>query len=248
MPSSSARCSQFPRAQDKVQFYVTLRDLRDELKALKANNGIPKALPSGSTTSEGQGTEKPPVETTTGSTNSSTSSTSSSSSSVPTGMEEKVKIKEEKTDSESYKICQSKCPEVPCTSSSVQSVPVKSEPLESKDYITLQPMKPMDNSFLHNSISSFADGYPVKQEPIDGVPYGCPGNSFLPTIKQELRPGRRGNFSGPNSHQEWPTVDLGNFIDDIPPIASNAAVPVSEEDYVVQESTSSQSQYTKASF
>ncbi|PIK53004.1 putative integrator complex subunit 3-like isoform X2 [Apostichopus japonicus] len=161
MPSSSARCSQFPRAQDKVQFYVTLRDLRDELKAVNSNNGIPNALPSGST-SESQAAEKP------SSTKTSSSSSSSSSSSVPTSKEEKVIIKEEKTDGESYKTCQSKkkC-DVPCTSasssssSSVQSVPVKSEPLESKDYITLQPMKPMDNSFLHhNSISSFADNYP----------------------------------------------------------------------------------------
>ncbi|XP_072181543.1 uncharacterized protein [Diadema setosum] len=32
MPSSSARCSQFPRAQDKVPFYITLKELRDKLK------------------------------------------------------------------------------------------------------------------------------------------------------------------------------------------------------------------------
>ena len=29
MPSSSARCSQLPRAIDKVPFYVALRKLRD---------------------------------------------------------------------------------------------------------------------------------------------------------------------------------------------------------------------------
>lgn len=32
MPSSSARCAQFPRAQDKVHFYIKLRELRDKLK------------------------------------------------------------------------------------------------------------------------------------------------------------------------------------------------------------------------
>ncbi|XP_078531057.1 G/T mismatch-specific thymine DNA glycosylase [Lissotriton helveticus] len=32
MPSSSARCAQFPRAQDKVHHYLKLKDLRDELK------------------------------------------------------------------------------------------------------------------------------------------------------------------------------------------------------------------------
>ena len=32
MPSSSARCAQFPRAQDKVHFYIKLRELRDQLK------------------------------------------------------------------------------------------------------------------------------------------------------------------------------------------------------------------------
>lgn len=34
MPSSSARCAQFPRAQDKVHFYIKLRELRDELKGV----------------------------------------------------------------------------------------------------------------------------------------------------------------------------------------------------------------------
>ncbi|KAG9339925.1 hypothetical protein JZ751_022238 [Albula glossodonta] len=32
MPSSSARCAQFPRAQDKVHFYIKLMELRDQLK------------------------------------------------------------------------------------------------------------------------------------------------------------------------------------------------------------------------
>ncbi|CAL9696737.1 unnamed protein product [Knipowitschia caucasica] len=32
MPSSSARCAQFPRAQDKVHFYIKLRELREKLK------------------------------------------------------------------------------------------------------------------------------------------------------------------------------------------------------------------------
>ena len=31
MPSSSARCSQLPRASDKVPFFVALRKLRDHL-------------------------------------------------------------------------------------------------------------------------------------------------------------------------------------------------------------------------
>ncbi|KAM3609653.1 uncharacterized protein V6R79_018223 [Siganus canaliculatus] len=35
MPSSSARCAQFPRAQDKVHFYIKLRELRDQLKGLR---------------------------------------------------------------------------------------------------------------------------------------------------------------------------------------------------------------------
>lgn len=34
MPSSSARCAQFPRAQDKVHFYIKLRELRDHLKGM----------------------------------------------------------------------------------------------------------------------------------------------------------------------------------------------------------------------
>lgn len=32
MPSSSPRCAQFPRAQDKVHFYIKLKELRDQLK------------------------------------------------------------------------------------------------------------------------------------------------------------------------------------------------------------------------
>uniref|UniRef100_A0A3Q2PUD4 G/T mismatch-specific thymine DNA glycosylase n=1 Tax=Fundulus heteroclitus TaxID=8078 RepID=A0A3Q2PUD4_FUNHE len=35
MPSSSARCAQFPRAQDKVHFYIKLRELRDHLKGIR---------------------------------------------------------------------------------------------------------------------------------------------------------------------------------------------------------------------
>ncbi|XP_034734426.1 thymine DNA glycosylase, tandem duplicate 1 isoform X1 [Etheostoma cragini] len=40
MPSSSARCAQFPRAQDKVHFYIKLRELRDELKGLQKSTEI----------------------------------------------------------------------------------------------------------------------------------------------------------------------------------------------------------------
>ncbi|XP_075885008.1 thymine DNA glycosylase, tandem duplicate 1 isoform X2 [Nelusetta ayraudi] len=39
MPSSSARCAQFPRAQDKVHFYIKLRELRDQLKG-KASSRV----------------------------------------------------------------------------------------------------------------------------------------------------------------------------------------------------------------
>ena len=35
MPSSSARCAQFPRAQDKVHFYIKLRELRDQLRGVQ---------------------------------------------------------------------------------------------------------------------------------------------------------------------------------------------------------------------
>lgn len=40
MPSSSARCAQFPRAQDKVHFYIKLRELRDQLKGLERGTEI----------------------------------------------------------------------------------------------------------------------------------------------------------------------------------------------------------------
>lgn len=40
MPSSSARCAQFPRAQDKVHFYIKLRELRDQLKGVRRNTEI----------------------------------------------------------------------------------------------------------------------------------------------------------------------------------------------------------------
>lgn len=40
MPSSSARCAQFPRAQDKVHFYIKLRELRDQLKGVRQNTEI----------------------------------------------------------------------------------------------------------------------------------------------------------------------------------------------------------------
>ncbi|XP_029378958.1 G/T mismatch-specific thymine DNA glycosylase isoform X2 [Echeneis naucrates] len=40
MPSSSARCAQFPRAQDKVHFYIKLRELRDHLKGIRRHTEI----------------------------------------------------------------------------------------------------------------------------------------------------------------------------------------------------------------
>ncbi|KAM4734774.1 G/T mismatch-specific thymine DNA glycosylase [Anableps anableps] len=40
MPSSSPRCAQFPRAQDKVHFYIKLRELRDQMKGLTANGEV----------------------------------------------------------------------------------------------------------------------------------------------------------------------------------------------------------------
>lgn len=40
MPSSSARCAQFPRAQDKVHFYIKLRELRDELRGIQKTREI----------------------------------------------------------------------------------------------------------------------------------------------------------------------------------------------------------------
>lgn len=40
MPSSSARCAQFPRAQDKVHFYIKLRELRDQLKGVRQRTEV----------------------------------------------------------------------------------------------------------------------------------------------------------------------------------------------------------------
>ncbi|KAM7415093.1 hypothetical protein PAMA_019768 [Pampus argenteus] len=40
MPSSSARCAQFPRAQDKVHFYIKLRELRDQLRGVQKSTDI----------------------------------------------------------------------------------------------------------------------------------------------------------------------------------------------------------------
>ncbi|XP_042325367.1 G/T mismatch-specific thymine DNA glycosylase isoform X1 [Sceloporus undulatus] len=40
MPSSSARCAQFPRAQDKVHYYIKLKELRDQLKGVTSNTEI----------------------------------------------------------------------------------------------------------------------------------------------------------------------------------------------------------------
>ena len=40
MPSSSARCAQFPRAQDKVHFYIELKQLRDRLKGVETNHDV----------------------------------------------------------------------------------------------------------------------------------------------------------------------------------------------------------------
>lgn len=40
MPSSSARCAQFPRAQDKVHFYIKLRELRDQLRGIQRSTEI----------------------------------------------------------------------------------------------------------------------------------------------------------------------------------------------------------------
>ncbi|KAM3870115.1 G/T mismatch-specific thymine DNA glycosylase-like [Diretmus argenteus] len=40
MPSSSARCAQFPRAQDKVHFYIKLKELRDRLKGVGVTREI----------------------------------------------------------------------------------------------------------------------------------------------------------------------------------------------------------------
>uniref|UniRef100_A0A8C6TXX0 G/T mismatch-specific thymine DNA glycosylase n=1 Tax=Neogobius melanostomus TaxID=47308 RepID=A0A8C6TXX0_9GOBI len=40
MPSSSPRCAQFPRAQDKVHFYIKLKELRDRLKGTERNRDV----------------------------------------------------------------------------------------------------------------------------------------------------------------------------------------------------------------
>ncbi|KAJ8382738.1 hypothetical protein SKAU_G00035160 [Synaphobranchus kaupii] len=40
MPSSSARCAQFPRAQDKVHFYIKLLELRDHLKGVAKSKEV----------------------------------------------------------------------------------------------------------------------------------------------------------------------------------------------------------------
>ncbi|XP_030070124.1 G/T mismatch-specific thymine DNA glycosylase [Microcaecilia unicolor] len=40
MPSSSARCAQFPRAQDKVHHYIKLKDLRDQMKGIMPNRDV----------------------------------------------------------------------------------------------------------------------------------------------------------------------------------------------------------------
>lgn len=40
MPSSSPRCAQFPRAQDKVHFYLKLKELRDQLKGLATSHEV----------------------------------------------------------------------------------------------------------------------------------------------------------------------------------------------------------------
>ncbi|XP_053175149.1 G/T mismatch-specific thymine DNA glycosylase [Scomber japonicus] len=40
MPSSSPRCAQFPRAQDKVHFYIKLKELRDQLKGLAPGHEV----------------------------------------------------------------------------------------------------------------------------------------------------------------------------------------------------------------
>lgn len=40
MPSSSPRCAQFPRAQDKVHFYIKLKEVRDQMKGLAPNRDV----------------------------------------------------------------------------------------------------------------------------------------------------------------------------------------------------------------
>lgn len=40
MPSSSPRCAQFPRAQDKVHFYIKLKELRDQMKGAACGSDV----------------------------------------------------------------------------------------------------------------------------------------------------------------------------------------------------------------
>ncbi|XP_034031713.1 G/T mismatch-specific thymine DNA glycosylase-like isoform X2 [Thalassophryne amazonica] len=40
MPSSSPRCAKFPRAQDKVHFYIKLKELRDQIKGVVRNRDV----------------------------------------------------------------------------------------------------------------------------------------------------------------------------------------------------------------
>lgn len=40
MPSSSPRCAQFPRAQDKVHFYIKLKELRDQIKGTALSHEV----------------------------------------------------------------------------------------------------------------------------------------------------------------------------------------------------------------
>ncbi|KAE8615154.1 hypothetical protein XENTR_v10008426 [Xenopus tropicalis] len=40
MPSSSARCAQFPRAQDKVHHYIKLKELRNQLKGVESSREV----------------------------------------------------------------------------------------------------------------------------------------------------------------------------------------------------------------
>ena len=40
MPSTSARCAQFPRAEDKVHYFIQLKKLRDEINGLKIDDDV----------------------------------------------------------------------------------------------------------------------------------------------------------------------------------------------------------------
>lgn len=40
MPSSSPRCAQFPRAQDKVHFYIKLKELRDQMRGVASGSDV----------------------------------------------------------------------------------------------------------------------------------------------------------------------------------------------------------------